>query len=58
MTTPVWQVGKWDLDADLAKIDQQWDAVRVVLEDPGLYSVRDAGISGWSCGEHAGHIAW
>ena len=21
MTTPVWQVGKWDLEADLAKID-------------------------------------
>ena len=57
MTTPVWQVGKWDLEADLAKIDQQWDAVREVLEDPGLYAVRNDEISGWSCGEHAGHIA-
>lgn len=56
-TTAPWEVGAWDLDADLAKIDQQWDSLREILEDPELYELRDAEISGWSCGEHAGHIA-
>jgi hypothetical protein len=56
-TTPVWQVGAWDLHQDLTKIDQQWDSVREMLEDPELYTLRDTEISGWSCGEHAGHIA-
>jgi hypothetical protein len=56
-TTPAWEVGAWDLGADLDKIAQQWDFVRAVLEDPELFDLRDAEISGWSCGEHAGHIA-
>ena len=56
-TTAALEVGAWDLDADLAKIDQQWESLRVILEDPELYELRDAEISGWSCGEHAGHIA-
>ncbi len=55
--TPVWQVEGWDLDADLAKIVQQWDYVRDLLADPQLYELRDPEVSGWSCGEHAGHIA-
>jgi hypothetical protein len=55
--TPVWQVGSWDLEADLDKVVQQWDYVREVLEDPQLYELRNSDVSGWSCGEHAGHIA-
>ena len=55
--TPVWQVGAWELSSDLDKIEQQWDYVRQILEDPDLFAVRDDDVSGWSCGEHAGHIA-
>jgi hypothetical protein len=56
-TTPVWEVGEWNLAADLAKIGQQWSAIREILEDPALFDLRNAEISGWSCGEHAGHVA-
>ncbi len=55
--TPVWQVGAWNLDDDLAKIGQQWAYLREILEDPEVYSLRDSAVSGWSCGEHAGHLA-
>jgi hypothetical protein len=55
--TPVWTVEGWDLESDLAKIGQQWDYVREILDDPELYALRNREISGWSCGEHAGHIA-
>ena len=54
--TPAWQVGAWELAADLAKIDQQWGALREILESAELYDRRDSEISGWSCGEHAGHL--
>jgi len=54
--TPVWQVNDWDLARDLSKIDQQWAYVREVLEDQDLFDLRDTEVSGWSCGEHAGHI--
>ena len=55
--TPVWEVDDWDLARDLSKIDQQWAFVREVLEDQDLFDLRDPEVSGWSCGEHAGHIA-
>lgn len=54
-TLPPWQVGDWDLTADFQKIEQQWPPLRRVLEDPGLFEASDAEVSGWSCGEHAGH---
>ena len=55
--TPVWQVEAWSLAKDLAKIKQQWGYIRGILEDPALYALRDSNVSGWSCGEHAGHLA-
>lgn len=55
--TPVWQVGAWELSSDFDKIEQQWGYVQDILERPELYAVRDEVVSGWSCGEHAGHIA-
>jgi hypothetical protein len=55
--TAVWQVGAWDLSSDLGKIEQQWGYVRDILESPDVFAMRDDGISRWSCGEHAGHIA-
>jgi hypothetical protein len=54
--TPVWEVGTWDLSSDLAKIEQQWSYVRDILESPDLYALRNDAISGWSCGEHVGHV--
>jgi hypothetical protein len=53
---PVWQVGARELSSDLAKIEQQWNYVRDILESPDLYVLRNGEISGWSCGEHAGHV--
>ena len=55
--TPVWRVGEWSLTASLDKIEQQWGPVRELLEDERLFAMRDGSVSGWSCGEHAGHIA-
>ena len=54
--TPVWQVDEWTLPASLRKIDQQWMLIREILNDPALYDLRDASVSGWSCGEHTGHV--
>ena len=55
--TPVWEMEGWSLERDLGKIGQQWDYLRELLENPALYDLRDSEVSGWSCGEHAGHIA-
>ncbi|MCH7857830.1 MAG: DinB family protein [Gemmatimonadetes bacterium] len=54
--TPPWRVDAWSLSEDLAKIAQQWRSVREILDDPRLYDLREPTVSGWSCGEHAGHI--
>jgi len=56
MTDP-WQVDEWTVDAGFAKIEQQWGLVSALLGTPELYGERDPAVSGWSCGEHAGHIA-
>jgi hypothetical protein len=53
--TPPWQVGVWDLAADLAKIEQQWEPLRCLLEEPARFDVRHGETSRWGCGEHAGH---
>ena len=55
MTTPPWQVGVWDLAADLDKVEQQWSALREILTDPLRAEVRHAPTSDWSCGQQAGH---
>jgi hypothetical protein len=52
---PPWRVGEWELASDFAKIEQQWAPLRRVLEDPVLFDMRDPDVSGWSCGQHAGH---
>ena len=57
LDSPVWEMEPWSLEADLAKIGQQWGYLRGILEDAAHYELRDPDISGWSCGEHAGHIA-
>lgn len=55
--SPVWLLDPWDLAADFAKIEQQWSAVHEILDDPELFELRNESVSGWSCGEQAGHIA-
>ena len=54
--TPAWQTDGWTLPEGFAKIDQQWDVVRELLAEQDLYDLRQETISGWSCGEHAGHV--
>ncbi len=54
--SPPWEVGPWVLEADLAKVAQQWTSVHEVLSDADLYALRAADVSAWSCGEQAGHI--
>ncbi len=54
-TTPPWEVDAWDLPADLAKIEQQWEALGAILQDAPRFDLRHPATSGWGCGEHAGH---
>lgn len=56
-TIPEWQVDAWDLPADFSKIEQQWSHLRDLLRDPALFQTRDDRVSGWTCGQHAGHLA-
>lgn len=55
-TSPPWRTDAWDLELDLAKIDQQWPWVRRILEDAELGSRRAPDVSQWSPVEHAGHV--
>lgn len=55
-TSPPWRTDDWSLGADLVKIDQQWVAIRRVLEDPSLFERSEPDISEWSAGGHAIHI--
>lgn len=51
-----WHLDAWSLERDLAKIDEQWEPIRRILEAPSLFDRADPSVSGWSCGEHAGHV--
>ena len=55
-TSSPWQMDAWELSGDFAKITQQWDAIRECLEDPPMYELRAPEVSGWTCGEQAGHL--
>jgi len=52
---PPWRLGEWALDDDFAKIEQQWAPIRRILQDDALFALGDPAVSGWSCGQHAGH---
>ena len=56
-STPPWKVDDWSLGSGLAKVEEQWTAIRELLEDPELFELRDESVSGWSCGQHGGHLA-
>lgn len=56
-TSPVWTVGEWSLSDDFGKVAQQWNAIRRLLGDAEEFVRRDPAVSGWSCGEQAGHLA-
>lgn len=53
---PPWRLGEWALAEDFSKIEQQWAPIRRILEDDALFAQSDPAISGWSCGQHAGHM--
>ena len=53
--TPPWKVDAWDLAADLAKIEQQWETLGAILGEDESFDLRHPATSGWGCGEHAGH---
>jgi hypothetical protein len=55
MSSHPWTVGPWELHADLAKIEEQWTAIRRVLEDEKLLRLSVPDVSAWGCGQHAGH---
>ena len=56
-TSPVWTVVEWSLSDDFRKVAQQWNAIRRLLVDAEWFVRRDPAVSGWSCGEQAGHLA-
>jgi hypothetical protein len=53
---PPWRLGEWVLADDFAKIEQQWAPIRRLLEDDALFALGHPAVSGWSCGQHAGHM--
>lgn len=50
-----WWVDPRNLGSDFAKIEQQWATLREILDDAALFQLRNTAVSGWSCGEQAGH---
>lgn len=55
--SPAWRVDPWAGADSFRKIRQQSDTVRELLSDESVFAQRSSGISLWSAGEHAGHIA-
>lgn len=55
--SPASKVDPWDRADGIAKLTQQLDVVRDIIGNEALFSRRDPNISGWSVGEHAGHLA-
>ena len=56
-TSPPTKVDAWDLADDFEKINQQWASIVEVLEHEDYYNIRSDGVSAWSCGEQAAHLA-
>ena len=56
-STPPTVVDAWDVKSDLAKIEQQFASIAAVLENEAYFTVRNDEVSGWSCGQQAGHLA-
>ncbi|MEK7793667.1 MAG: DinB family protein [Candidatus Hydrogenedentota bacterium] len=54
-TSPA-KVDAWDIKADFAKLNQQFDAVAEVLNSEKYFNVKNEKVSKWSCGDQAGHI--
>ncbi len=55
--TPPVIVDAWDLDQDIAKINQQWSSILAVLETKEYFLIQHDDVSAWSCGQQAGHLA-
>jgi DinB superfamily len=46
----------YDIYSDFAELNRHWDAVQEILDDEAYCAVKAESVSGWDCGEHAGHI--
>lgn len=57
LSTPPTVVGEWDLDADFAKVFQQFDSIEAALTNEDYYNIKDEKVSKWGCGMQAGHSA-
>ncbi len=55
--SPASTVDPWDQADGISKLAQQLEVVRGIIRDEALFSRRNPTISGWSVGEHAGHLA-
>jgi len=57
MDGPVWEAGPNTLEAGFGKVRQQWPAILEILSSDYFFETRAPGLSGWSCGQHAAHLA-
>ncbi|PCJ56335.1 MAG: hypothetical protein COA73_12450 [Candidatus Hydrogenedentota bacterium] len=48
----------FDIKSDFAELIRHWDALQEILGNEAYCAVKDESVSGWDCGEHAGHIAY
>jgi len=55
--SPPWTTDDWSGPGDFRKLWQQFEAIRNILADEAAFGIRDEAVSGWSGGEHAGHLA-
>ena len=46
----------FDIKSDFAELIRHWDALQEILGNEAYCAVKDESVSGWDCGEHAGHI--
>lgn len=51
-----WQLPPRGLDADIAKMNEQWDAVEAQLADAAHIKIRAGKVSNWSVGQQSLHI--
>jgi hypothetical protein len=54
--SPASTVDPWDRADGMAKLAQQLEVVRAIIADETLFNRRTPNVSGWSAGEHAGHL--
>jgi hypothetical protein len=54
--TPPSEMDAPGLEADMAKVDQQWAPTFEALKNEEYFNLKNTEVSQWSCGQQAGHI--